>query len=464
MTLHGTDWSNHQPSTIKPTSNDRFVFILTSDGHSWETPKDAAGVTVHDRQVATVRKAKRVVGHYHWLRPGNIAEQVAWFLKCAKPKPGDVLICDWEQSGTTNRDKDQFIKQLQAAAPNNRVLLYCNTNYWLNYDKTSFVGDGLWIAEYDVPKPGIQSPWLFWQYTDKPIDQNRARFASKAQLESWAAKKTAPVPVPAPAPKPVAPPAATTPIHPTLDAIHTPFGQWGSSWSWNRGKNKSHPTWGQHGGDDWHRGAGAAEIGDPIHAVADGKVIFAGSSNSLGWGPAFGNHVLITWDDHIPGDPAGRNRTSIDAHMSKTVAKYGQHVKAGDLIGHKGMTGNVTGPHDHHEQHLGQGWGDKRVKPVYPSNVTPTPKPAPAPPTSKDWLDMATQQEVQAAFRAELGRIFGDVIPSPSLDPASVKSNPKWGFTSTIGWLTKLVSLIRRDMPTKSQIDELISLLKAGQK
>lgn len=443
MTLHGVDVSNHQPNW-RPASNDRFVFILASDGHTWKSP-------THDEQVATVRKAKRVVGHYHWLRPGNIAAQVAWFLKCAKPRPGDVLICDWEQSGTTNRDKDQFIRQLRAAAPNNRVLLYCNTNYWLNYDKTSFVGDGLWIAEYGVSKPGIQSQWLFWQYTDKPIDQNRAQFASKAEIEAWAAKN----PAPKPSPAPVAPPAATTPVHPTLNAIHTPYGQWGPSWSWNRGKNKAHPTWGQHGGDDWHRNAGAAEIGDPIYAVADGKVIFAGASNSLGWGPAFGNHVLITWDDHIPGDPAGRNRTSIDAHMSSVVAKYGQHVKAGDLIGHKGMTGNVSGPHDHHEQHLGQGWGDERVKPVYPGKT-----PAPAPATG-DWLDMATKKEVQdamvAAIRQELS---GDLIPSPSLSAASVKKNPRWLRASVISWQAKLIALIRRDMPTKQQIDQLIQAIK----
>lgn len=444
MTLHGVDVSNHQPNW-KPASNDRFVGILCSDGHTWKSP-------TYDAQLKLV--ARRVPIAYHWLRHGNIAAQAAWFVKCANVRPGMVLAIDWEQSGTTNRDKDDMIKAVQRLCPNNRVIKYSYLNFIRTYDKTGFSGDGLWLAELDVANPSL--PCLLWQYkfgTSGP-DLDRAYFPSVAALKAWAAK----------VPRPVAPPVATTPIHPTLNAIHTPYGQWGSSWSWNRGKNKSHPTWGQHGGDDWHRGAGAAEIGDPIHAVADGKVIFAGSSNSLGWGPAFGNHVLITWDDHIPGDPAGRNRTSIDAHMSKTVAKYGQHVKAGDLIGHKGMTGNVTGPHDHHEQHLGQGWGDKRVKPVYPSNVTPTPKPAPAPPTSKDWLDMATQQEVQAAFRAELGRIFGDVIPSPSLDPASVKSNPKWGFTSTIGWLTKLVSLIRRDMPTKSQIDELISLLKAGQK
>lgn len=154
-------------------------------------------------------------------------------------------------------------------------------------------------------------------------------------------------------------------VDPTANAVHTAFGQWGPSWSWNRGKNKAHPSWGQHGGDDWHRGAGTAEIGDPIYAVAAGRVIFAGSSNSLGWGPAFGNHVLITWADAQPGD-GGKHRTSVDAHMSRTVARYGQQVKAGDLIGYKGMTGNVSGPHDHHEQHLGQGWGDKRVKPVYP--------------------------------------------------------------------------------------------------
>lgn len=81
---------------------------------------------------------------------------------------------------------------------------------------------------------------------------------------------------------------------------------------------------------------------------------------------------------------------------------------------------------------------------------------------SGDWFDMATEKDLEKALDAALARRFGDVIPSPSLNPASVKKNPKWSFASVMYWQTKLVSLIRRDMPTKKQIDELIAAIKEG--
>lgn len=180
---------------------------------------------------------------------------------------------------------------------------------------------------------------------------------------------------------PVPPPKTKTEkvtVQPTKGSIHTHFGQWGRWWSWNR-KNGQ----GQHGGDDWHNGP--KSTGNPIYAVADGKVIHQGKSRtgSLGWGPAFGNHVLITWSKKQPGE--NFHRTSIDAHMTKVAVTYGQQVKAGDLIGYLGATGNVTGPHDHHEQHAGQGWGDKRLKPVYPGRTITVQ-------VDQEELDVATQQ------------------------------------------------------------------------
>ena len=157
----------------------------------------------------------------------------------------------------------------------------------------------------------------------------------------------------------VAPPASE-PIYPTQGKIHTPWGKRGPYWSYDKDKNGN----GIHTGDDWHDGPSSA--GNKIVAVAPGKVIYAGSGG--GWGPAFGNHVLVQWDDH--------GRTSIDAHMQKIAVKKGQRVKAGDLLGYLGATGNVTGPHDHHEQHKGTSWGSPRVKPIYPSykgGTTPAP-------------------------------------------------------------------------------------------
>lgn len=114
------------------------------------------------------------------------------------------------------------------------------------------------------------------------------------------------------------------------------------------------------------------------------------------------------------------------------------------------------------------GWKNLSGKTAPKPTPTPAPDPAPKtqPPTdTKDWLEMATKKEVQDAFVAALRQeLSGDGYPSPSLNPDSVKKNPKWTLHSMIYWLVKLVSLARRDMPTKKQINDLIAAVKEGNK
>jgi hypothetical protein len=83
-------------------------------------------------------------------------------------------------------DKDAFLKAVQRLRPKNRVLLYTYTSYWHSHNSSGYVADGLWIAHYGVPRPNINVPYRFWQYSDKPIDQNHGYFASVAALRAWA--------------------------------------------------------------------------------------------------------------------------------------------------------------------------------------------------------------------------------------------------------------------------------------
>lgn len=78
-------------------------------------------------------------------------------------------------------------------------------------------------------------------------------------------------------------------------------------------------------------GAGA---GTPIHAAADGVVLIAGPRGG------YGNAVVI---DH------GFGIATVYAHQSRIVARVGQQVKLGDVIGAVGSTGLSTGPHLHFE-------------------------------------------------------------------------------------------------------------------
>ncbi len=84
---------------------------------------------------------------------------------------------------------------------------------------------------------------------------------------------------------------------------------------------------------DFHAGLdqrGAA--GTPIHAVASGVVRIVREFNLRG------GTVAI---DH------GQGVESIYMHMSKTAAKEGERVSAGDVIGYVCATGRANGPHLH---------------------------------------------------------------------------------------------------------------------
>ena len=87
-----------------------------------------------------------------------------------------------------------------------------------------------------------------------------------------------------------------------------------------------------HGGMDM-----ATPEGTPVHAPADGVVVFA---NKL---DVRGNAIII---DH------GLGVYSLFAHNSKFVVVVGQRVKKGDIISVSGNTGLSNGPHLHWELHV----------------------------------------------------------------------------------------------------------------
>ncbi|HWI86530.1 MAG TPA: M23 family metallopeptidase, partial [Sphingomonas sp.] len=84
-----------------------------------------------------------------------------------------------------------------------------------------------------------------------------------------------------------------------------------------------------------HKGVDyGAPMGSPIIAAADGVVSFAGFHGG------HGNYVQIK---------SSGNLGTGYAHMSRIIARAGQRVRAGQLIGYVGSTGLSTGPHLHFE-------------------------------------------------------------------------------------------------------------------
>lgn len=193
MTIIGYDISSHQSDNFDAPSDADFLFVKATEGRTYVHPG-------HDEQVARGRERGLVIGHYHWLWPTHIEDQARYFVQHANAKPGDVLVCDWEQQGTTNADKNRFIAEVRRLTNDqHRVMLYCNRSWYETSDRN--VGDGLWLAEYGVNQPG-NDDWLIWQHTQSynhngaGIDRNKAKFANRDSLRVWAGGKEEPGPPP----------------------------------------------------------------------------------------------------------------------------------------------------------------------------------------------------------------------------------------------------------------------------
>lgn len=114
--------------------------------------------------------------------------------------------------------------------------------------------------------------------------------------------------------------AAPAFVWPAVGPITTRFGVPGSDW-----------IGGYHMGLDI-----GAPMGAPIVAAAAGAVEEANDDNSHG----YGNHVLIAH---------GNGYETLYAHLSRIVARVGEQVAQGQLIGYVGQSGYADGPHLHFE-------------------------------------------------------------------------------------------------------------------
>ena len=108
----------------------------------------------------------------------------------------------------------------------------------------------------------------------------------------------------------------------------------------------------RHLGEDWNgRGGGDTDLGDPVHAIADGVVTEAWDHWG-GWGQVV--RVVHRWRE-----PDGRMRTveSLYAHLDRMDVRDGQVVKRGQGIG-------TTG--DAHSQYLAHLHLELRARPGMP--------------------------------------------------------------------------------------------------
>jgi len=84
-----------------------------------------------------------------------------------------------------------------------------------------------------------------------------------------------------------------------------------------------------------HRGVDIAVAeGTEVHAMADGRVRFAGVQRG------YGN---VVWLDH------GGDVMSVYAHLSVIQVRPGEKINGGQVLGLSGSSGNATGPSLHFE-------------------------------------------------------------------------------------------------------------------
>ena len=84
----------------------------------------------------------------------------------------------------------------------------------------------------------------------------------------------------------------------------------------------------------------AAPSGTPITAIANGVI------TSTGYDGSYGNKTVLTLDD---------GTELWFCHQTSYAVSPGEEVRAGEVIGYVGSTGNVTGPHLHLEVRPGGG-------------------------------------------------------------------------------------------------------------
>ncbi|MBP5707960.1 MAG: M23 family metallopeptidase, partial [Alphaproteobacteria bacterium] len=121
------------------------------------------------------------------------------------------------------------------------------------------------------------------------------------------------------------------------------------------------------GATSWHKGIDiSVPTGTPVYATANGTVEYiADQGNKDG-----GKYILIKHGD-------SRFRTAYFHLSDNNILKVGDTVRAGDLIGKSGNTGNSTGPHLDYRifytaPNKSFGWGADAIDPLWVKNYLET--------------------------------------------------------------------------------------------
>jgi lysozyme len=158
---------------------------------------------------------------YHWLKPGNAANQMDFYLSTLDPVKGERVVIDYEEDGCSLNDLEAAVDYLINDAKELKLQVTVYSGHLLKEqlgsDHNEFLADNtdLWIAQYtDASQPswptGTYKNWTLWQYSetgvlpgidDTNVDLNRFD-GTDAELVKWISASGKPPPKP---PKPPTP-------------------------------------------------------------------------------------------------------------------------------------------------------------------------------------------------------------------------------------------------------------------
>jgi GH25 family lysozyme M1 (1,4-beta-N-acetylmuramidase) len=134
--------------------------------------KASEGTSIGDNKYATrkvlAQKVGMLWGAYHFLRPGNVSQQVDWFLGHAMDQGDLLLALDYEDDSCGIEEAREFLQLLAMKTGRKGVLYSGNTVKEKLHGKDAFFGGHrLWLAQY-THSPSVQeswSDWWLWQFT-----------------------------------------------------------------------------------------------------------------------------------------------------------------------------------------------------------------------------------------------------------------------------------------------------------
>lgn len=111
---------------------------------------------------------------YHWLKPGNAADQMAFYLRTVDPVVGERMVIDYEEDGCTLDDLKEAVQALLDDPRDLQITVYSGhlLKEQLGSKFDSFLADNtdLWLAQYTTGTPSWPSNtyplWTLWQFSE----------------------------------------------------------------------------------------------------------------------------------------------------------------------------------------------------------------------------------------------------------------------------------------------------------